>query len=226
MRPIPYNTIRFYYWGEDVVRGNPADPKNPMRFESVILNLPCTANYDPGAPKVMKWNDSAFQDRGAVAGDVVTFIDDGRLTGFSKENCHEVHRRFASRVQYLAGMQDAPRKFRPPSQGKAGAWTGTIFKVTKDQITKTQEKWDRGRAMIKDLLSQCKMAPNRRPQLPRKESEKSAGFLNHLAMTFDDITPFMKGIYLTLNAWRPQRDSEARVEAVRQEMEESSFRPT
>ena len=209
MRPSPYNAVRFYYWGEDVVRGNPADLKNPMRFDRVILNLPCTESYDPGSPKVMKWNDSAFKDRGAVAGDVVTFVDDGRLTGFSKENCHAVHRRFASRVQYL-GMQDAPRKFRPPSQDKAGAWTGTIFKVTKDQITKTvaQEKWGRGRAMIKDLLSQCKSAPDRRPQLKRKELERSAGFLIHLAMTFDDITPFMKGIYLTLNAWRPQRDSE------------------
>ena len=146
-----------------------------------------------------------------MAGDVVTFVDDGRLTGFSKDNCREVNQQFASRVQYL-GMQDAPRKFRPPSQDKARSWTGTIFKVERDQITNTvaEEKWDRGRAMIKDLLSQCKLAPDDRPQLQRTESERSAGFLNHLAMPFDDITPFMKGIYLTLNAWRPQRDSEGR----------------
>ena len=209
MKPSPYNAVRFYYWGEDMVRGNPADLTNPMRYDRVILNLPCMESYDPGLPKVMKWNDIAFEDRGAVAGDVVTFVDDGRLTGFSKENCHEVHRRFASRVQHL-GMQDAPRKFRPPSQSSAGAWTGSIFRVGADQITVSvsQEKWDRGRGLVKDLLAHFTAEVNCTPSLNRKELERSAGFLNHLAMTFEDLTPFMKGIYLTLNAWRPQRDGE------------------
>jgi hypothetical protein len=210
MRPSPYNAVRYYYWGEDLVRGDPADEGNPMRYDRVVLNLPCMETYDPGSPKVMKWNDLAFTDRGAVAGDVITFVDDGRITGFSKENCHEVHRRFASRVQHL-GMQDAPRKFRPPSQAKAGAWTGTIFRVGRDQITKSvsQEKWDRGRLLIKDLLGHFGTeGGSHRPTLDRKELERSAGFLNHLAMTFDEVTPFMKGIYLTLNAWRPQRDGE------------------
>ena len=210
MRPSPYNAVRFYYWGEDVIRGNPAKRNNPMRYDRIILNLPCMESYDPGSPKVMKWNDLALDNRGTpVAGDVITFVDDGRITGFSKENCHEVHRQFASRVQHL-GMQDAPRKFRPPSQSKAGAWTGTIFKVEPSQITKSvsQEKWDRGRAMIQGLLSEVELSSDRRPTLNRKELERSAGFLNHLAMTFEELTPFMKGIYLTLNAWRPQRDSE------------------
>ena len=118
-----------------MVRGNPADPSNPMRYDRVILNLPCMESYDPGLPKVMKWNDLVFKDRGAVAGNVVTFlVNHGRLTGFSKENCHAVHRRFASRFQHL-GMQDTPRKFRPPSQSNAGAWTGSLFRVGADQVT-------------------------------------------------------------------------------------------
>ena len=104
--------------------------------------------------KVIKWNDLVFKDRGAVAGNVVTFVDDGRLTGFSKENCHTVHRRFASRVQHLR-MQDAPRKFRPPSQSNAGAWTGSLFRVGADQVTisASQEKWDRGRGLTRAFTS-------------------------------------------------------------------------
>jgi hypothetical protein len=81
---------------------------------------------------VLKWNSTA----GALAGDVITFVDDVRVTGFSKENCREVHHQFASRLQYL-GMQDAPRKYRPPSQLHAGAWTGTMFRISADSITKS-----------------------------------------------------------------------------------------
>jgi hypothetical protein len=102
-------------------------------------------DYDPKWSKVMKWVD----DPGDIAGDVVTFIDDVRMTGHSKENCHQVHRQFSSRVQWL-GMQDAPRKFRPPSHTKAGAWTGAIFKIEPDTISKSvsQEKWEKGKAIV------------------------------------------------------------------------------
>ena len=116
MRSSPYNAVRYYYWGEEFARGDPSLEYNPMGYNSVRLNLPGMDHYDLMLLKIMKW----WSKLGVVAGDVVTFVDDVRITGCSKENCHEVHRQFASRVQYL-GMQDAPRKFRPPSQLNAGA---------------------------------------------------------------------------------------------------------
>ena len=105
-------------------------------------------------------------------------------------------------------MQDAPRKFHPPSQRHAGAWTGTIFKITPTAISKSiaQEKWDKGKAMVESLLCELQSDPEGRPMLDRKKLEKEAGFLNHLAMTFDVVTPFLKGWYLTLNSWRAKRD--------------------
>ena len=45
------------------------------------------------------------------------------MIGSTKEHCHRVHRQFTDRTQYL-GIQDALRKFQPPSQDQAGAWTG------------------------------------------------------------------------------------------------------
>ena len=57
----------------------------------------------------MKWNSTG----NCLAGDVITFVDDGRVTGSSKENCWGVYHQFASRMQFL-GLQNAPRKFRPP----------------------------------------------------------------------------------------------------------------
>ncbi|KAI2511896.1 hypothetical protein MHU86_2412 [Fragilaria crotonensis] len=160
-------------------------------------------SYDTTKPKLMKWNSKA----GRMSGDIITFVDDVRIVGASKEHCHRVHRQFTSRMQYL-GIQDAPRKFRPPSQDQAGAWTGTIFKITKHDITKSvsQEKWMKGKLIIENLYSLIREHPLERPLINRKELERQTGFLNHLTMTFDDMTPFLKGFYLTLNSWRGKRD--------------------
>ena len=142
MKPSPFIAVRFYYWGEEFALGNLRESSNPFGFNCVVLNLPGMDSYDTTRkPKIMKWNSVI----GCMAGDVITFVDDVRMTGSSRDRCHEVHRQFTSRMQYL-GIQDAPRKFRPPSQNQAGAWTGTIFKITQNVITKTvsHEKWEKG----------------------------------------------------------------------------------
>ena len=139
MQPSPYNTVRYYYWGEEFARGNPVLTDNPMGYDCIRLNLPGTDLFDPLLPKLMKWKTTL----GVVAGDVLTFVDNVRITGYSKENCHKVHRQFASWIQYL-GIQDAPCKFSPPSQQlQAGVWTGTILKILPTTISKSvsQEKW-------------------------------------------------------------------------------------
>ena len=206
MRPSPYNAVRYYYWGEEFARGDRSTPTNPMGYDEIRLNLPGMAEYDPTLPKVMKWSTLT----NTIAADVITFVDDGWVPGSSKENCHRAHRQFASRIQYL-GMQDAPRKFRPPSQTNAGAWTGTIFKVTPSSIVKTvtTEKWNKGKILIRSLMvaSQSEQFLESK-SLDRKELERITGFLNHLAMTFEDITPFLKGFYLTLNSWRDKRNDD------------------
>jgi hypothetical protein len=83
---------------------------------------------------------------------MVAFVDDLHLTGFSIENAWAVARHILSRLQYL-GIQDAPRKRRPPSQ-RPGAWAGAIFKISPEKISVSvsQSKWVRGREMVRDLL--------------------------------------------------------------------------
>jgi hypothetical protein len=205
MRPSPYLAVRHYYWAEEFAKGDPSLKGNPMGFNQIVLNLPGMLSYDPSLPKVMKWNEVA----NAIAGDVITFVDDIRISGFSKENCWAVHRQFASRIQYL-GMQDAPRKFRPPSQHQAGAWTGTIFRITSDTITKSvsSEKWIKGTSIVRRLGEAVAGQVDGRPMLNRKMLERETGFLNHLSMTFEQITPYLKGFYLSLNSWRLGRDLE------------------
>ena len=110
-------------------------------------------------------------------------------------------------MQFL-GLQNAPRKFRLPSQDQTGAWAGTIFRIDSGSVSRTVslENWSKGRDILRklqDSLTNCDC-----PELDRKESERQTGFLNHLAMTFEDFNPFLKGCYLTLNSWRSGRDDE------------------
>ena len=205
MRASPYNAVRYYYWAEEFAKGNLRDTSNPFGFDQVVLNLPGMESYDTLKPKLTKWNSKSM----SMSGDLVTFVDDVRLIGSSKERCHLVHRQFTSRMQYL-GIQDAPRKFRPPSQDQAGAWTGTMFKITQNVISKyvSQEKWLKGKVIVENLSKLLNDHPLERPILDRKELERHTGFLNHLTMTYDAFTPFLKGFYLTLNSWRPKRDKD------------------
>ena len=202
MKPSPYNAVRYYYWAEEMARGDPKDPKNPLHYTEVRLNLPGMPNYDPTHPHVYKWNGAVER----VAGDVVTFVDDTRVCGYSKENAWQVVRRVASILQYL-GIQDAPRKRRPPSQSP-GAWAGSLQSVEDKTvgISVTQAKWVKGQVIIRALVKECLQSLN--PSLLHKQLEKDRGFLVHLGMTFECIVPFLRGIHMTLDQWRVGRDAD------------------
>jgi hypothetical protein len=106
-------------------------------------------------------------------------------------------------LQYL-GIQDTPRKRRPPSQ-TPGAWASAIFKITPEKISVsvTQSKWERGREMVKELLGGFLYEPL--TWLYHKDLERKRGFLRHLAMCYDSLVPFMKGFHLTIDSWRSHR---------------------
>jgi len=200
MKPSPYLSVRFYYLAEEIVRGSRKEHDNPMRFDEVLLNLPGSPNFDSRIPFVRKWNARTS----SIAGDVVVFIDDLRGTGPGREESWQVGRRIASRLQFL-GIQDAPRKRRPPSQ-TPGAWAGCVFKVSPTGILKsvTLDKWNKGKSILRELEPWT--SENGPQEINRKDLEKKTGFLLHLTMTFSSFRPFMKGFHLTLNSWRTKRD--------------------
>jgi hypothetical protein len=198
-RPSPYLAIQYLYLALEFAVGNRKSKSDPLRWDLIRLNLPGDLMYDPSLPTVMKWNE----DVNRIAGDMVAFVDDLRLSGFSIENAWAVARHILSRLQYL-GIQDAPRKRRPPSQSP-GAWAGAIFKITPEKISisVSQSKWDRGRKMVLNLHSQFNV--NERPWLDHKDLGRKRGFLGHLALCYGSLVPFMKGFHLTIDSWRSNR---------------------
>jgi hypothetical protein len=201
-KPSPYYSTRFYYWAEEFARGDRREKLNPLRWDEVRLNLPGDPSFDPTLPRVMKWDRSIDN----IAGDVLTFVDDSRASGMDEEVAWRIARQVASRLQYL-GIQDAPRKRRPPTR-KPGAWAGAIFSTTDGLITQTvsQEKWNKGRDQIKELSDELDKGTE--ALFNYKRLEQIRGFLCHLSMTFESITPFLKGFHLSLSSHLPSRDDD------------------
>jgi hypothetical protein len=129
-------------------------------------------------------------------------MDDQRGSGYSLENAWQVHRQYIAKQQYL-GIQDAPRKTRPPSQDKCGAWAGTVMRVTDERITRsvTQAKWDKGRVTVQWFREFTDAGKG----LPFKPFLSKKGFLVHLCMTYKYLTPFLKGFHLLTDSWRKDR---------------------
>jgi hypothetical protein len=201
-RPSPYYATRFQYWAEEFARGNRLDKTNPLRWDEVRLNLPGDKSFDPTLPRVMKWD----LDIDNIAGDLLTFVDDLRASGCDEETAWRIARQVASRLQYL-GIQDAPRKRRPPTR-KTGAWAGAIFATDNGKVTQTvsQEKWEKGKGQILELQESLESDP--KGELNYKRLEQVRGFLCHLSMTFEIITPFLKGFHLTLCAHLSSRNDD------------------
>jgi hypothetical protein len=194
----PYNSVRYLYLADEFCRGYRKSLKNPMRWDHVRLNLPGSNTFDPRLPRVFKW--CALFSK--IAGDICQFIDDERGSGHSRENAWQVHRQYISKQQYL-GIQDAPRKTRPPSQDRCGAWAGTVIKVTPDRITRSvsHAKWKKGRETIQWFRDHQDAGKG----FPFKAFLSKKGFLVHLCMTYKFLTPFMKGFHLLTDSWRNNR---------------------
>jgi len=103
LKSSPYNCTRAAAWGEDFVRGDRRDPKNPFRWDTVVLNLPGQDDYDPSLPWVFRY-DSIRQQ---VAAFFCTYVDDICSGDCSELECVRTTHTIASRINYL-GQQDAP----------------------------------------------------------------------------------------------------------------------
>ena len=72
LRPSPCCAVHTLEWLEEVIQGDPKDPKNIFRHDKVVLNLPGSEDYDPSMPWVHKLRLSD----GGIAADLPIFVDD------------------------------------------------------------------------------------------------------------------------------------------------------
>jgi len=87
-----------------------------------------------------------------------------------------------------------------------GAWAGSVTYADQNAPRKltTQEKWDK----TKQILQWAKEHVDSGTPMVRKLFRSKTGFLLHTVDTYDVGSPYLQGFFLSLNAWRPDRDAD------------------
>ncbi|KAL7575469.1 hypothetical protein ACA910_007367 [Epithemia clementina (nom. ined.)] len=198
LSPSPYQATQLAHRVKFLAMGNREDPTNVFRWDRILLNLPRDDRYDPTQPWVSK-----VRVDGVLAADVYPYVDDMQETGPTDKDAWQAASKIAKAAAYY-GLQDAARKRRPPSR-TPGALAGALIISSETGVYKlvSQERWDKVKEHLVTLGLYAKLET-----IPRKELECIRGFLVYLSLTYGMITPYLKGIHLTLESWRSDRDSE------------------
>jgi hypothetical protein len=140
-----------------------------------------------------------------------SYVDDGRETGPSHDDVWLASTR-VGKINAHLGTQDAARKRRAPSQ-EPGAWAGASVSTDATDVYKslTEERWEKTKARlawISAYYDGSRWGVPQRPLLEHKELESIRGFLVYVARTYKALVPYLKGIHLTLDSWRKNRNDD------------------
>ena len=197
----PYNAVKTALVVEEVAKGDRHDEANPFHWHSIRLNLPGTPGYDPK----LSWVSKLRKD-GLIACDLLTFMDDERVVGPTRELTWQASHRLATIQSYL-GVQDAARKLRPVSK-TPGAWAGAVVHLIATLgvcVLTSEEKWARVREIVDRWLL---LLESGETMLPHKKLLSDRGFLVYVTRTYPSLVPYMKGFHLSADMWRGNRDAE------------------
>ena len=198
LRDSPYRSLQWQVRLKIEVYGDRHDRTNPFHWEKVVMNLPGSTGYRASLPWVMKvrWD-------GELAAEVFVYVDDGRPTGPTEYLAWQAARAYGAGCT-RRGVQDASRKRTSPSQ-TPGPWAGTVTHTDQGRIcgTVSQEKWEKTKRLIAEMatMMECK-------HLPLGRLLQIRGFMMYVVRTYPWINPYMKGLHLTIDSWRPFRGAD------------------
>ncbi|KAL7559397.1 hypothetical protein ACA910_008018 [Epithemia clementina (nom. ined.)] len=141
--PSSYITVQQTRHLKRIMFGDRTNPNNVFAWNHVLLNLPGTANYQPGIPWISKHCSS-----GVIAADAQDYVDDLWGTAPTENDAWRVGSLIAKTAAYH-GIQDAARK-RREQMHRPGAWAGIVCGTSpiRPYMSVTQEKWDKTKSKI------------------------------------------------------------------------------
>jgi hypothetical protein len=166
----------------------------------ILLNLPCSADYDASKPWIMK-----MRKDGDIASEVVQYVDDVRIIVATRELAWLCSSKMAKGLCFL-GLQDAARKRREPSQ-RPGAWAGATVMTDGKTVCKgvTKERWVNLQSKIQWIGKQLELDDDYsnkadeemgesnqesiKPLLHFKSLESNVGLIVYIAMTYTSMIP-------------------------------------
>jgi hypothetical protein len=82
---------------------------------------------------------------------------------------------------------------------------GTIIQTDSNQVERmlSQARWQKTKENIEWIREQLSAQPTPKGlKIPHKPLESIRGFLVYVSRTYPKMTPYLKGIHLTLDSWR------------------------
>jgi hypothetical protein len=195
LRDSSYRSLQWQVQLKYEVYGDQWDQANLFHWDRVVFNMPGSKGYRSDLPWVMK-----IRADGHLAAEIVVYMDNGRPTGHDQEltwKAAQAHGASCSR----RGIQDALRKKTSPTM-TPGPWAGTVTHTNGGSVMGMvlQEKWIKTEAMVQELVD---MIPG--GQLPLQRLLEIRGFLMYVVRTYTWMNPYIKGMHLTVDSWRPGR---------------------
>eukprot|EP00956_Cyclotella_meneghiniana_P033568 scaffold97112_cov54-Cyclotella_meneghiniana.AAC.1 len=200
LRDSPGRSGQMMILAKELAYGDRHDATNPFQWDRVVLNLPGSEHYEPRLPWVFK-----LRKDGTVASEAYIYVDDNRVTAATKIQAWWAARRLASFLSRL-GLQDAARKRTSPSQ-IPGPWAGSVAHTQEGVfLLVTPEKWQKTKDLVSEVAAMLTESTD--GKLDRKRLEQIRGFLIYVSRTYPWMPPYLKGLHLTIDGWRPGRDEE------------------
>ena len=198
LRTSPYCAIQAMMILKECILGLQYDERNVFRWESVRLNLPGSATYDPSLAWVTK-----VRKNGEVAADAFIYVDDVRCSAPTQMEAWQAAQRVSTILAHK-NVQDATRKRRYPSQ-TAGAWTGSVAWTSNGRVVvkTSQEKWDKTKEQLKWIVENI----DNWEGMDYKMLLSIRGFLVYVSRTYTSMVPYLKGLHSTIDSWRAGRNS-------------------
>ena len=195
LRDSPYRSLQWQVRLKFEVYGDRRNTDNPFHWDRVDFNLPGSKGYRSDLPWVMK-----IRSDGHLASEIFVYVDDGRPTGYCSDITWQAARAYGSGCS-RRGIQDASRKRTSPTDSP-GPWAGTVTRTEGGSLVGlvSQEKWDKTKGLIKELIDMLGTGP-----LPLQRMLEIRGFLMYVVRTYPWLNPYMKGMHLTIDSWRAGR---------------------
>lgn len=129
----PYQAVQTATRAKRMMLGDKDQEDNPFRWDSIELNMPGDASYDPRLPWIFKKRKD-----GLIAADLITYIDDNRGTGNDSDEAWAVSSKIAKCCSWLWGCK-TPRESEEPQAGHQGLGQVLLF----EQMERRLNEWSR-----------------------------------------------------------------------------------
>ena len=198
-RASPYNACQGQARILELAKGKPWEPDSEFQWDSVLMNLPTSKDWDPSMPRVI-----LLRKDKELASQEVNYVDDIHpvARGVDDTSAVRMARQLRTKMNYYGNQAD-DKKYRRPTC-TPGAWKGEILHTDQPFPRKstTGKKWLKFKSGLQWVLEQSRNSGEARTG----ELRRIAGLGVNVTEIYDDARAYLKGFFNAVESFRADRD--------------------